>query len=116
MRKEYRKEFRAAKENLLKAKHALNAAKAKEKKEVIETYKVKFDQLKKQQTEGNKLAIKKSLRDLKQEFKREKEANSPEIIELEYQYTSALGEYNRIKDTIRSATEDDYILTKKVTN
>jgi putative multiple sugar transport system permease protein len=115
-KREYRKEFRAAKENLLKAKHALNAAKAKEKKEVIETYKVKFDQLKKQQTERNKLANKKSLRDLRQEFKREKEANSPEIIELEYRYTSALGEYNRIKDTIRSATEDDYILTKKVTN
>ena len=39
----------------------------------------------------------------------EKEFNSPKIIELEYDYTSALGDLNRIKDTIRSATEEDYL-------
>lgn len=38
-----------------------------------------------------------------------KKTGGPEMIEMEYEYTSALGAYNRVKDTIRSATEDQYL-------
>ena len=34
--------------------------------------------------------------------------NDPRIIELEYAFTSAQGSYNRIKDKIRSAKEEDF--------
>ncbi len=43
-----------------------------------------------------------------------KKLGGSEIIELEYEYTSALGAYNRIKDTIRSASEEDYIQNAKL--
>lgn len=33
----------------------------------------------------------------------------PNVIELEYQFTSAQGEYNRIKDRIRASKEEDYL-------
>jgi len=35
--------------------------------------------------------------------------NESNVIELEYQFTSAQGEYNRIKDRIRSAKEEDFL-------
>lgn len=33
----------------------------------------------------------------------------PNVIELEYQFTSAQGEYNRIKDRIRASKEEDFL-------
>lgn len=42
-----------------------------------------------------------------------KKTGGPEMIEMEYEYTSALGAYNRVKDTIRSATEDQYLNISK---
>ena len=35
--------------------------------------------------------------------------NESNVIELEYQFTSVQGEYNRIKDRIRSAKEEDFL-------
>jgi putative multiple sugar transport system permease protein len=47
--------------------------------------------------------------EVKKALKQASKEDSKEMIELEYQYTSALGDFNRIKDTIRSAQEEDYI-------
>jgi hypothetical protein len=44
----------------------------------------------------------------KYELEIARENNDPRIIELEYAFTSAQGSYNRIKDKIRSAKEEDF--------
>lgn len=77
----------------LKQNHKETIQKLKDERDA---YKI---QLQQKQNEFNKI---------KQQLKMERDFNSPKIIELEYQYTSALGDLNRIKDTIRSATEEDY--------
>lgn len=96
---ELKDELQVAKQKLIDTKHKLKQVKSEDKKEIISNYKNKI------KTTVDKQKKQKLIR----EFKREKESNSPRIIELEYEYTSALGEYNKIKDTIRSATEDDYL-------
>ena len=96
---ELKDQLHNAKQKLNHTKQKLKEVKADDKKEIVDAYKSKI-----------KTTIdKKKKQKLIREFKREKETNSPRIIELEYEYTSALGEYNKIKDTIRSATEDDYL-------
>jgi len=42
------------------------------------------------------------------DYAKAKDTNGANIIDLEYNYTSALGEYNRIKDTIRSSVEEEF--------
>ncbi len=105
---ENKDELKDAKHKLDEAKHNLEKAKAEEKKQIIASYKNKI----------NEASNKEDKKALMVELKREKDTNSSKIIELEYEYSSALGDYNKIKDTIRSATEDEYSskLVKKATN
>lgn len=45
----------------------------------------------------------------KKELIEAKKASAENVIELEYKLTSAQGDYNRIKDKIRAAKEEDYV-------
>ena len=93
---EYLANVQSYKDSILALKEN-HITKVKELKDERDEYKLKLEQKKLEFNE------------FKQQLKMEKEFNSPKIIELEYDYTSALGDLNRIKDTIRSATEEDYL-------
>ncbi len=55
------------------------------------------------------LKAKQELKEVRQALKKaNKEENEASIITLEYELTRKLGNYNRIRDLIRSSTEEDY--------
>lgn len=106
----FKDQFRVNKETYLEAKKTFNEklqkAKSLNNEKEVTLLNTKISDLDKKYVEERKL--------LRAEYKKAKDTNSPAIIELEYEYTSALGDYNRIKDTIRSATEEEYTNSEKL--